>query len=64
MSKRVSCGITLLSLVLFIGGCGGPEAVNVRENADQQAIDDYKKLVAAEEAANAGSEGKEAPRPE
>ncbi|EGF28912.1 hypothetical protein RESH_00992 [Rhodopirellula europaea SH398] len=37
-------------------GCGGSQPVNVKDSADEQSIEEYKEMVAAEEAANAGSE--------
>ncbi|WP_261344804.1 hypothetical protein [Neorhodopirellula pilleata] len=31
-------------MITSIVGCGKPEAVNVTENADQNAIDEYNRL--------------------
>ncbi|TWT95512.1 hypothetical protein Pla100_31530 [Neorhodopirellula pilleata] len=34
----------LVCVITSIVGCGKPEAVNVTENADQNAIDEYNRL--------------------
>lgn len=64
MIQKLILSVAFACLLVPFVGCGSGEPYNVSQDADQQAIDDYKAAVAAEEAANSGSESGEAPRPE
>lgn len=55
MFQRLTLGTTLVLLTIGLVGCGDSGPVNVSEGADEQSIEEYKAMVAAEEAANAGS---------
>ncbi|MCC9644738.1 hypothetical protein LOC71_20890 [Rhodopirellula sp. JC740] len=50
--QKTACLFILMSCV----GCGGSQPVNVKDSADEQSIEEYKAMVAEEEAANAGTE--------
>ncbi|MFG0265830.1 MAG: hypothetical protein ACF8AM_11885 [Rhodopirellula sp. JB055] len=50
--KKASCLVLMMSCL----GCSEAQPVNVKDSADEQSIEEYKEMVAAEEAANAGSE--------
>jgi hypothetical protein len=63
MLQKLVLSAALSTLVFGCIGCGDSGPVDVSENADQQSIDEYKAMIAAEEAANAGSDKNQATPP-
>jgi len=63
MFQKLTLGLALSAFMFSCTGCGEAKPTNVSENAEQSDIDEYKAMIAAEEAANAGSNASEAAPP-
>ena len=62
LKKRLRFALSIVVLPILMVGCGRGDSVNVIEDADEEAIQEYRRLVEAESEALADEEEAESDR--